>query len=398
MVMRSAFAGVVAGLLLMIPAASRGELPDDKIKIGILQDLPQPLAGETGNGGIVAAQLAAGDFETEFLKGDAEILPGATDGSAKAVLDQVRDWLDKEHVAAVLSSAGPVIDRQIARLVEQRHRTLLVVSTDADLAGALCSPDAIIWGAGPSARARALAQALVPHDAKRWLVLTDGTPAGIADQAALQDAVTAAGGQVVGTIGGIASGADLGKAEPKIEAANPRVVALTQSGGDFIDVIRGARTASLMDRATFTAPHVRIADIDQAGLAAAEGLVVVSPFYWDANADTRRFARNWDERMPGSHVTDNAAEVYAATSSFLHAAKAVEDVDADKVVPELRRAPIKGTLFGTVTIRTDGRVVQDLGVYRVKQPSGVQRRWAYYDKLVTIPGAAAFPSQTCRKP
>ena len=123
----------------------------------------------------------------------------------------------------------------------------------------------------------------------------------------------------------------------------------------------------------------------------AQGLVVVAPFYWNANAQTRRFAQRWDDRMPGAHVTSNAAEVYAATLSFLNAAKAVDDLDAAKVLGELQRAPIKGTLLGDVTVRRDGRVEHDVGVYRVKRPGEIQQRWAYYDQLAMIRGAVAVP-------
>ena len=148
-------------------------------------------------------------------------------------------------------------------------------------------------------------------------------------------------------------------------------------------------------QATFTAPNARLADIDQAGPAMAQGLVVVAPFYWDANAETRRFAQRWDDRMPGAHVNSNAAEIYAATLSFLHAAKAVDDVDAGKVLAELRRAPIRSTLLGDVTVRSDGRVEHDVGVYRVKRPGEIQQRWAYYDQLAMIEGAAAIPLAAC---
>lgn len=398
MMVRWTFRMALIGLSLMIPAVSKAEIPGGKIKIGILQDLPQPSADETGNGAIVAAQLAASDFEKEFLKGDAEILPGATDNSIEAVLGKVRDWLDKEHVAAILSSAGPLIDQQIARMVEQQHRTLLVASTESEVSGPLCSPNVIIWGTGPVVRAQALVQALLPSNGHRWLVLTDRSPAGIADQMALHHAVTAAGGQIVGPLDDVADGAAFGKAATKIAAADPQVVVLTQGDGDLIDVLRGARTASLPVDVTFAAPHALITDIDAAGPAVAEGLVVVAPFYWDANDTTRRFAQRWDERMLGRHITNNAAETYAATLSFLHAAKAVEDIDAAKVRAELGRTPIKGTLFGTVTIQPDGQVAHDLDVYRVKPGGQITRRWAYYDRLTTIPSASALPSGVCGKP
>jgi branched-chain amino acid transport system substrate-binding protein len=134
----------------------------------------------------------------------------------------------------------------------------------------------------------------------------------------------------------------------------------------------------------------RITTVDDAGPVQAEGLVVVAPFYWDANDRTRRFARRWSDRMEGRHATGNAAAVYAATLCFLRAAKAADDVDADKVLPELKRAPLKDSLLGAVTIQSDGQAVFDFGVYRVKAPSRIQQRWAYYDRLAETPGRQVF--------
>ena len=179
---RPALTMASAVLLLVAPAGSRAKIPDDKIKIGILQDQPEPIAMETGNGGVVAAQLAASDFGKEFLRGDGEILAGITAGTHDAVLGQVSHWLDKEHVAAILSSAGPLINRAIAPVVEQHHRTLLVTSNEAGGESTLCSPNVVVWGDGPLARARALAKALVSGGTKRWFVLTDRSPTGLADR------------------------------------------------------------------------------------------------------------------------------------------------------------------------------------------------------------------------
>lgn len=392
----TALSMAAAALLLVAPAASRARIPDDKIKIGILQDQPEPVATQTVNGGVVAAQLAASDFAKESLKDDGEILAGVTAGTRPAVLAQVRDWLDKEHVAAILSSADPLINQAIADMMERRHRTLLVTSGEADEENTLCSPNAVLWGDGPATRARALANALVSHGTKRWFVLTDRSPSGLAASAALDKAFGAEGGETAGTIDDVDGVTALGTAQAQISAANPQAVLLTQGDGSLVDLLRAIHAMPLPFQATIAAPNARLADIDQAGPAAAQGLVVVTPFYWDANAETRRFAQRWDGRMPGVHATSNAAEVYAATLSFLRAAKAVDDVDAVKVLGELRRAPIKGTLLGDVTIRSDGRVVHDVGVYRVKRPGEIQQRWAYYNQLAMVQGAAAFPPAACR--
>jgi branched-chain amino acid transport system substrate-binding protein len=381
-------------LLLAIPAAAYGRIPDNTIKIGILQDLPGPEAGTTGRGGLVAAQLAASDFEREFLRGSAEILPGVTHTTRDAEIAQVRDWLDKEDVDAVLSSAGPAVNQQVAALVAQRHRTLLIVSSNDDVTGKLCSPNVVVWGTGPEARARALAETLVPRNGKRWYVVARQGPLAVAGQAALQLAVGAMGGRIVGETDTPGS-AGPGQIVPKITASHAQVVALTESDGSLVDVLRSAEIAGLARQVTLTALFAQIPDLEQAGVTGVAGLVTVAPFYWDTDATSRRFSQRWSGRMQGLPVSGDAPEAYAGTLSFLRAAKAADDVDAAKVGAELRRAPIAGTLFGTVTIRNDGRVVHDLSVYRVKSAQGTRHPRAYYTKIATISGARAFPPEAC---
>ena len=382
-------------LLLLAPLTAHGKLPDDKIKIGVLQDLPAPDTTGSGSGGIVAAQLAASDFEVHAFKDDAEIIPGTTRGTTDEVLNQVRDWLDKEHVAAVLSSAGPLVDAEIAKLVAQRHRTLLVAADKEAASSKFCSPNVIVWGAGAAPRARAISQAIALHAGNQWFLLADQSPRGLAGKIALQSVAQAGGDKIVGEADNVVGGADLGKVMPQIAAANAQVVALVESDWDLVEILRSAMLAGLPHATTLVAPYARTVDIDDAGPATANGLIVVAPYYWDTDDRTRDFAHRWSDRMPGRHVTENAAEIYAATLSFLHAAQAADDVDAGKVLAELRRAPINDSLFGTASVRSDGRVVYDLNVYRVKTPDAIQARWAYYSKVATIPAAQAFPPTAC---
>lgn len=385
----------VVTVLLLLPAVATAEIPEGTIKIGVLQDVPEPYAEEAGNGGIVAAQMAAGEFETQYLRGDAEILPGAAAITLQQDVKLAREWLDTEHVAAIVSSAGPLVDRQLAKMVEKRHATLLIAATDEAVNPKLCSPNVVVWGPGPGARARALAQALVPLGDRDWFLVASQTPAELTGQAALYDAVKAAGGKVVGSLDHIVGESDMRKALPKIDQARPQVVALAESEGDLVTSLRTASLAGLPHKTTLVAPFAQIDEVRNAGIAAAESLIVVTPFYWNTNRQTRQFALRWSKRMRSRHVTEDAATVYAAVSSFLHAAKAVDDVDSRKVVAQLRSKPIKNTLFGTVTVRKDGRVTSDLGVYRVKQPHRVQQDWDFYSKLAVVPGAQAYPPSAC---
>ena len=63
---------------------------------------------------------------------------------------------------------------------------------------------------------------------------------------------------------------------------------------------------------------------------------------------------------------------------------------ADLGGAQMRHAPIEDRLFGTTTLRVDGRAVHDMFRYKVKTPAESHARWDYYTLLTTIPGAEAF--------
>ncbi|HQT78906.1 MAG TPA: ABC transporter substrate-binding protein [Rhodopila sp.] len=380
---------------LLAPPPARAKIPKETIKIGVLQDLPEPYASETGDGGIVAAQLAASEFEKEYLRADAEILPGTASGGLQDDLQQVRDWLDKEHVAAVVSSAPAPVNQRIAKLLEQQHRTLLVAEAVGGATTKLCSPAAVIWGAGENARMRALAYTFAQQNKNRWYFVSEQNPVGLASHLALQDAVAAQHGQIVGNTEHVVGALDFGKTVAAVNKSNADVAVLAEGDGDLITALRGLTLDRPTHPVSFVAPYAQINDIDQAGPSVADGLVVVSPFYWNEDDQTRRFARLWSDRMQGRQATQNAADVYAATLSFLHAAKAADDIDAGKVGAQLRRGILPHTLLGPATVRPDGRVVYDVNVYAVKRPDQIQHRWDYYRKIATVPAEQAFPPRDC---
>lgn len=388
---------LAAVMIVASPAASLAKIPKDTIKIGVLQDMPQPYADRTGRGALVAAQLAAGDFETEHMKGDAEILPGHARTDSDAETKEVKDWLEKEDVAAVISSASAARNRELAKLLQAHHRTLLITSSAEERSAQPCGSNVVIWGAGNQARATALAQVLVPEAGKKWFLVSEQTPAGTATASALKDAVKAAGGQVVGETNTVPGGLDLQQQAQKIEQAGAQVVAVSVAGADLTGALRAAQLSGLTHRATLASPFATEEDVDQAGATAAEGLVLVAPFYWDNNEQTRRFTKRWHEHREATHVSENAAYVYAAALSFMHAARSVDDIDADKVIGELRRGPLDHTLLGKATVGDDGHVRYDLDVYRVKAPGDIRQQWDYLSKIKNVPAAQAFAGDGCAR-
>jgi branched-chain amino acid transport system substrate-binding protein len=56
----------------------------------------------------------------------------------------------------------------------------------------------------------------------------------------------------------------------------------------------------------------------------------------------------------------------------------------------MRTAPIDDALYGTVTVRPDGRAVHEMYVFKVKSPAASKGKYDVYDLLETIPAEQAF--------
>jgi branched-chain amino acid transport system substrate-binding protein len=55
-----------------------------------------------------------------------------------------------------------------------------------------------------------------------------------------------------------------------------------------------------------------------------------------------------------------------------------------------RKIPINDFYTANASIREDGRVLRDMYLMQVKQPSESKYPWDYYKVLATVPGDEAF--------
>lgn len=111
-------------------------------------------------------------------------------------------------------------------------------------------------------------------------------------------------------------------------------------------------------------------------------------FYWDMDEQTRAFSRRFQERM-GRPPSTNQAGVYSATLAYLRAAATGTD-DAQRVVAEMKRAPIRDPLFGETVVRQDGRAMHAMHLFEVRRPDESRGPWDYCKLVRTIPGEEAF--------
>ncbi len=364
------------------------ELPGT-IKIGVLNDQSGPFGDQSGRGSLIAAQLAAEDFAREAPGTKVEIVYGDHQNKPDIGSSIVRSWVDRDGVAAVADAVNSSVGLAVNDVLRDRHRTFIATNVGtSDLTGKFCAPTTVQWTFDTWAFGNSAARALkdlgpfyfVGFDYALGAVLERDTTA----------VLTSLGGKVAGSIKHPLGTTDFSSYLLQAQSSGAKVIAFASTGLDFINAAKQAAEFGVTRTATLAGLFTQITDVEALGLPAAQGLLLTEAFYWDLNDGTRAFARRFAERMPGRVPTENQAGVYSSIMAYLRAAKLAGSVEGEKVVEAMRRAPIEDPLFGTVTVRPDGRAVHAMYVFRVKTPAQSTSRWDLYSLVSTISAEIAF--------
>ena len=97
-------------------------------------------------------------------------------------------------------------------------------------------------------------------------------------------------------------------------------------------------------------------------------MLLTESFYWDMNDETRKWSRRFFEKMKKMPNMLNAG-VYSSTMHYLKAVQAAGTDDTDIVNKKMREMPINDMFVKNGKIREDGRMMREMYVFEVKQPS-----------------------------
>ncbi len=385
-------AALAAALTMSVSGAALAEIPNRTIKIGVLSDFSGPFADQVGKGSLIGAQMAAEDFAGEAGDLKVEIISADHQNKPDIGLSITRRWIEQEGVAAIADLANSGVGLAVNAYLHEKNRTMLASSTaTSDLTGKFCQPTTVQWTLDTWALGSAIGRTITNMGGKSWYFISFEYALGKALQRDTSQAVAKAGGSVVGSVSHPLGVADFGSYLLQAQASGAKVIALADTGADAINAIRQAAEFHVVGGDTrLAALFLQITDIEALGLNAAQGLILAEAFYWDQNVATRAFAKRFAERMGGRMPTEDQAGVYSETLAYLRAAKAADTIEGDKVVAEMRKAPIDDPLFGRVVVRSDGRAAHAMYVFRVKAPAASKGRWDDYELVETIPADEAF--------
>src|SRR5699024_6309977 len=108
-----------------------------------------------------------------------------------------------------------------------------------------------------------------------------------------------------------------------------------------------------------------------------KGLYLTNTWYWDLNDETREWAKKFKERT-GDMPTMLHAGDYSATRYYLEAVKALGITDGEKVMEWMKSNKINDMYVKDGHIRPDGRMISQVYLAQVKDPSESKGEWDYY--------------------
>jgi branched-chain amino acid transport system substrate-binding protein len=384
--------GAALAMALSASAVAFAEIPNRTIKVGVLSDFSGPFADQVGKGSLVGAQIAAEDFAKEAGDLKVEIVSADHQNRPDLGLSIARRGIEEDGVSAIADLANSAVGLAVNGYLHEKNRAMLASAmATSDLTGKFCQPTTIQWTHDTWALGSAIGRTITNMGGKTWYFISFDYALGKALQRDASQAIVKAGGSIVGSVSHPLGITDFGSYLLQAQASGAKVIALADTGADAINAIRQAADFHVAGGETrLAALFLQIIDIDALGLDAAQGLTLSEAFYWDRNEATRAFAKRFGERMGGRMPTASQAGAYSATLAYLRAAKVANTIDGDKVVAEMRRAPINDALFGRVLIRADGRATHAMYVFKVKAPADSKGRWDNYDLVETIPADEAF--------
>lgn len=396
--LRLAFLPAIAAVLAVTApvahaqAQSRGTLSDDLLKIGLILDMSGLYADVTGRGSATAAQMAIDDFGGKVLGRKIELVVADHQNKADIAANKAREWFDTDRVDAILDVAASAPALAVLEVAKQKNRIVVFSGPGSErLTNDLCTPVSVHYAYDTYALANTTARAMVQRGGKTWYFLTADYAFGHTLQDSATTVVTEAGGKVLGSARHPINTSDFASYLLQAQASKAEVVGLANAGGDTVNAIKAAHEFGLTrdNKQRLAGLLLYINDVHAIGLRTAAGLVLTEAFYWDMNDDTRKWSRRYFEKvrkMPNM----SQAGVYSSVMHYLKAVQAAGTDETAAVMKQMKAMPINDFFARNGRIREDGRMVHDMYLFEVKQPSDSKYPWDYYKVLATVPGDQAF--------
>uniref|UniRef100_UPI003342AF28 ABC transporter substrate-binding protein n=1 Tax=Castellaniella defragrans TaxID=75697 RepID=UPI003342AF28 len=388
---RTTIATLMAGYALALSTTFAQAAEPLTPRIGILTDMAGTYSDISGQGSVIAAEMAVEDFYEQHPEVKGSVIFGDHRNKTDVGAAMVRDWIDNEGVDVVAELTTSSVALAAQRLTNEKDKLLLITGAgSSDLTGKSCAPNTIAWVYDTYATANGTGRAMVGQGGKTWFMVQVDYAFGEALARDAIDAVKVEGGTIIGTAKHPLSASDLSSPIFAAVASKAQVIGLAHAGGDLITSIKQAKEFGVTEGGQkLAALLIYISDVHAIGLDAAQGLYLTTGFYWDRTDESRAWSKRFFERRQAMPTMAQAG-VYSSVMHYLEAVRQTGSTDTGTVRKKMGEMKVNDMFTKDGYIRADGRMMHDLYLAQVKSPAESKYPWDYFKIVATIPAEDAF--------
>jgi branched-chain amino acid transport system substrate-binding protein len=392
---RSFLCAVAAAALLAVgqtcAVAQSGEISNGTVKIGVLTDMTGVFSDLAGAGSIAAAQMAIDDFvekekpafKVELISADHQNKPDIATGIA-------RRWFDIGNVDMITDAINSGVALAVSSVAESKNRMLIVTGSGSmRLTNEQCSPNTISYTWDTYSFANGQSRIVKSLGLDTWYFVAVDYALGKSLVVEASNAIARSGGTVVGTVYHPINTTDFSSFLLQAQSSKAKVIAFANAGADLLNGIKAAKDFNITPAQTIVPLVGTITEVNALGAAAAQGMILVEPFYWDLDDLSRQWSRRFFAKV-GKMPNFVHAGMYSAVTTYLKAVQAAKTDDPAAVMTQLKSTPINDMFARNGRVRADGRMIHDLYLVEVKPPNQIGEKWAYYNVKETVRGDEAF--------
>jgi branched-chain amino acid transport system substrate-binding protein len=393
----AAAAAVGAAIAMWTALPAHAQLSGDVVRIGLITDMSGLYADIDGAGGAEAVKMAIADFGGKVLGKPIEFVSADHQNKADIAASKAREWFDQQGVDMLLGGSNSGAGLAMAKTAAEKKRPYINIGgATARLTNEDCTPYTVHYAYDTVALANGTGSAIVKQGGKNWFFLTADYAFGASLERDTAEVVKAAGGTIVGSVKHPLSASDFSSFLLQAQTSKAQILGLANAGGDTINSIKAANEFGITKSMKLAGLLMFINDVHALGLNMTKGMYLTDGWYWDQSEESRQWARRFFGVMKKMPSMIQAAD-YSATMHYLNAVKAAGTDDPDKVMAQMKKTKVNDFFAKNGEIRADGRMVHDMYLMQVKDPSESKYPWDYYKVVQTIPGEQAFTTKAQSK-
>lgn len=371
--------------------AATTPISNNVVKIGVLTDLSGPYSEIGGQGSVLAAHMAVDEFRKSASPSfDIQIISADHQNKPDIGASKAREWYDTQQVDVIVDVINSAVALAVSKVTAEKERLLLASGAGTTrLTNEECSPNTISYTWDTYSLSRPQVVAITTAGRETWFFVTVDYALGQSVEQEATSAIKANGGKIVGSVKHPLNSPDFSSFMLQAQASKASAVAIANGGNDLVNAVRSAREFGITKSQTIVPLTATITDVHAMGLELAQGLLLTEAFYWNQNARTREWSRQFfsvRKRMPNAIH----AGTYSAVLTYLNAVQRAGTDAATAIVTEMKRTPINDVFATNGRIREDGRMVKEMYLMEVKKPAESVEPWDYYKVKAVVDASVAF--------